>query len=233
MKCSVCIATYNKAGYLDATLHSIFSQTVHFAWEVIVCDDGSRDDTAKVCSNYDLQYIRLNEPRERNPAPARNAAYRAARGKIIITQSDDVMHRDADTIRRLVESLGEGEFVLATVFNHDARTGLRQVYVGEGRREPLFFLGALWRRDLYAIGGNDEEFIDLGSEDNWFADCLTLGLKLKWRILPEVVGLHQDHPRGAEHASKRMIALRDRNRREAVAGRLCFCSSGGPWRWKE
>lgn len=53
---SVVMATYNGGKYLKEQLESIFSQTL-LPSEIIVCDDGSTDDTLRIlksCSNNDL-----------------------------------------------------------------------------------------------------------------------------------------------------------------------------------
>lgn len=208
MKCSICIATYNKPEALQKTLESIASQQPSFHWEVIVVDDGSPErDTYNVCNRFGIvRYMRVDrEPGYRNPAVARNIAYREAKGEVIICQSDDVIHHSPDAIESLVSTLRPGTFVLATVINVDA-DGIAyrdlegrgygdqlMIYVSPKRRRPLFFLGALYRRDLYLVGGNDEEFVDPSGEDQWFALCLTKGLKLKPYYSSEIIGHHQCH----------------------------------------
>ncbi len=72
-----------------------------------------------------------------------------------------------------------------------------RLLTGNQWKRPLFFLGSLWRKDLYAVGGNDEDFVEPGYDDDWFGDCLIKGLGLKPQFLDHVVGLHLDHPRPA------------------------------------
>ncbi len=48
---SVLIAHYNNAKYLDAALQSVISQT-YSNWEIILVDDASTDEVAKVLQNY-------------------------------------------------------------------------------------------------------------------------------------------------------------------------------------
>ena len=150
-----------------------------------------------------MQYQRIDrEPTYRNPAKARNIAYRLAQGKIIIAQSDDVEHR-GDAVEILVQELQPRQFVLANVFNVDLN-GIPTACHGNwieligpnGRaRRPLFFLGALWRKDLYTIGGCDEEFVATSREDVWFSDCLIHGLGLQPYFSTQAVGHHLDHSR--------------------------------------
>jgi len=231
MKCSIVMATKNKAPYLKRTLDSIFRQLVNFEYEVIVVDDGSTDNTRKVCQRPGVQYIRLENPRYRNPALARNVGYRAATGEVIIAQSDEVIHHTSNAINQLCANLRQGEFLLATVYNYFQKQQKRgPIYTGNKRQRPFFFLGSLWRKDLYAIGGNDEEFVEPGYDDNWFADCLMHGLKLKPRYLDAVIGHHQDHPRPSD-IGKMVKISHALYTRKARSGK--YENSGGPWPWWE
>jgi len=237
MKASVCLSTYNKAKPLERTLASIFVQTPPFECEVIVCDDGSTDDTRSVCRDFPVEYHYLDRHGSCNPAAARNVAYRAARGEVVICQSDDVLHTRLDTIERLVGDLEPGKFLIATVTNvnengkpYGDRLGKgwgdgKVEYTGLWQRRPLFFLGSLWRRDLYAEGGNDEEFIGPGYDDDWFAACLVDGLGLEAAYSSKIIGHHQHHQHTQDWRGVEMS--RELFKQKMASG--VFCSSGGPW----
>ena len=244
MKCSICIATYNKAEALQKTLDSIVTQDIPFDWEIIVVDDGSPEsDTYNVCDSYGaVQYTRINRsPRYRNPAVARNVAYQQAKGEVIICQSDDVIHHTSNSVENLVNQLQPGTFVLAKVINVDPEgnqysdpTGegygdRLQVYVSPQKNRPLFFLGALFREDLYAVGGNDEEFEAPSGEDRWFALCLINGRNLRPVYLGNVIGHHQAH----NHCDPKIVGPSQRlvQKKTALARRQHhpWCSTGGPW----
>jgi glycosyltransferase involved in cell wall biosynthesis len=232
-RCSIVMSTRDKADYLDRTLASIYRQQVPFPFEVIVVDDGSTDGTRLVCNRYPVVYQYLQNPRYRNPSAARNTGYRLAQGDVVICQSDDIIHQELNTIETLVNDLRLGEFLLAKVENWQYIDGIpnRKImeYCGPNARRPYFFLGALWREDLYAVGGCDEEFVEPCYDDNWFADCLMRGRKLQVRYTDSVSGRHQEHG----HTN-------DTHRREYLSKELYqhkvregnFCSSGGPWEYK-
>ncbi|NUQ66111.1 MAG: glycosyltransferase family 2 protein [Pirellulales bacterium] len=234
---SIVIASRNHAQLLHRTLASIRAQRVPFRYELIVVDDGSTDDTGQVCRRYGVDYCRLENDRYRNPSVARNFGYRRARGEVVIAQSDDVVHRSPRAVERLVlELAASGEFLIATVHDRDpGRSGTHpepRQYTGPENRRPLFFLGSLWRRDLYAIGGNDEDFAEPGYEDNWFADCLMHGLGLEPRYLPDVIAWHQPHPRpydlGKVIEPSRLLYQQKCD--AARRGAILYRASGGPWR---
>jgi glycosyltransferase involved in cell wall biosynthesis len=205
MRTSICITTRNKAPFLDETLASIYKQAGDY--EVIIVDDGSTDKTKSVCekykTRYDLKYAFLKNDHYRGQAVARNVSFKMAKGDILIIQTDDVIHKTTNMIQWLTDNLQVGEMLFAHVFNMDANDKRVEtffpVYCGPERPQPRFFLGTVWRRDVYAIGGQDEAFIYPGWEDDWFGDCLIKGLGLKPRYATEVVGWHRHHgyPDGA------------------------------------
>lgn len=241
MKCSIVMSTRNKEVYLQHTLKSIRQQSVPFEYEIIVVDDGSRTTkTEYACLKYKVErYVRLENPEYRNPSMARNAGYRLAKGDVIIAQSDDVIHHSTNAIERLTLDLTPGEFRIATVWNfyYFRESGKEKrgiLYTGVDYPRPFFFLGSLWRKDLYAVGGNDEEFTSPGYDDDWFGDCLIHGLGLRCTFVPEVEGRHQDHPRPAGWKDMHEVSrvLYEKKFAQAKAGDIPWQASGGPWTWK-
>lgn len=90
---SVVIPTYNRARNLHYCLDALTRQT-HDAFEVIVCDDGSQDETRAVVSRFqeclNLRY-RWQEDQGFRAAEARNLGIRLARGKYIVFLDSDVV----------------------------------------------------------------------------------------------------------------------------------------------
>jgi len=90
--CSVVVATFNRPAGLRRLLESLERQDIGpDAFEVVVVDDGSSDETWQVVTGFQAPY-RLRALRQRNQGPgaARNAAIQAATGAIIVTMDDDV-----------------------------------------------------------------------------------------------------------------------------------------------
>lgn len=245
MKASICMATYNRPECLAKTLRSIYRQTTSFPFEVIVTDDGGDVSLDELHREFPqvLWGRVVREGGYRNSSAARNVSYRLASGEVIIAQSDDVMHGGEDCIEQLVQQLQPGTCVIGKVFNVDERGkycfvmdrggGERKKYgtsqlTSPWIRRPLFFLGSLWRSDLYAIGGNDEDFVIPAYEDKWFADCLIMGLRLQPIFSENIVGYHQDHPRpaAARHLSRGL--LREKRRQATRTGQ--WVAAGGSWK---
>jgi len=192
---SIVMATYNKAEKLDRTLESIRLNHTDVPYEIIVVDDGSSDDTINVCKKHSCIYIWVNAPVYRGPAVPRNIGCRAARGQILIMQSDDVIHSTTDTINKLID-LPRGTVNIASAWNVDANLNKKnqRPYVhGEIHPVPLFFLGSMYKDDFWAIGGNDEDFTAPGYEDTFLGELIRRKYFINWRN--DIEGFHQDHKR--------------------------------------
>ena len=53
---SVCVMSYNFEKYISQTLNSVLSQNTDFDFEIIVCDDGSNDNTPLILKEYQNKY---------------------------------------------------------------------------------------------------------------------------------------------------------------------------------
>lgn len=91
---SVVVATYNRAAILARTLEHLTRQTVApEALEVIVVDDGSTDETARIvretaeCSAVRIAYLTHGN---RGPGHTQNRGIRAARGALVLLIADDI-----------------------------------------------------------------------------------------------------------------------------------------------
>jgi glucosyl-dolichyl phosphate glucuronosyltransferase len=107
MKYSVVIATYNRAADLRATLASLAGLHPDGAWEVLVVDNNSTDDTRIVVEHAAASFpapLRYVFEREQGRSPALNAGIRVAQGEIIVTTDDDV-RVEADWLDRAAAGL--------------------------------------------------------------------------------------------------------------------------------
>jgi glycosyltransferase involved in cell wall biosynthesis len=121
---SVVIPTHNRARLLDRVLESFARQTVDpSAFEVVVVDDGSTDDTEAVCRSYDdrldARYIGIAR---RGSGAAKNIGIAAARGRLIVLADDD--------------DLADAELVAAHIRAHAAHPGKQIGILGYGTWDP-------------------------------------------------------------------------------------------------
>lgn len=231
---SITIAAHTKPIlFFSRTLESIYRQKPSIQFEVCVVLDGSPKDYWHLCENYSRWYSNFKwqyipNSTYRNPGPARNQAVQMSSGDILILQSDEVVHRDVDTIEKMVSRFNCESVLHADVFNWDPNANrIMENYSRnpqEGNR-GLFFLGAISRKLFYEIGGFDEEFTLPGFEDTFFRECLR-GRGIKEVYHSDIVGLHQHHERGDDREwYKQMKIIYDRKVKEAT-----WTSRSGPWK---
>jgi glycosyltransferase involved in cell wall biosynthesis len=97
---SVVVPTRDRAGYLDVALTSLADQDFAEPYEVIVIDDGSRDQTADVIRRHGARSTVHDPPR--GPNAARNEGVRLAEADLIAFVDDDVF-APRGWLRELVE----------------------------------------------------------------------------------------------------------------------------------
>jgi glycosyltransferase involved in cell wall biosynthesis len=87
---SVIVPAYNAAEHIGEALESVHAQTAS-DWEIVVCDDGSSDDTAAVASSFGERVRLVQNEHNQGLAAARNAAIERSRGSVLaLLDADDV-----------------------------------------------------------------------------------------------------------------------------------------------
>ncbi len=111
---SALIDNFNYGRYLGAAIESALAQSypVH---EVVVCDDGSTDDSCRVAERYAARdsRVRLLQQPNQGPGAAFNTAFAASTGEIVcLLDSDDVWGpRKVARVVELFSSLPEAGWV--------------------------------------------------------------------------------------------------------------------------
>lgn len=108
---SVVVPAFNAERHIKSMIESILRQTWH-DFELVICDDGSTDDTERIirtCKDHRIKLLSL--PKNYGVGVARQAAIDAARGEwIALLDSDDAMH--PSRLERLLECAGTEKNIL-------------------------------------------------------------------------------------------------------------------------
>ena len=91
---SIITPCYNGAKYIEETIDSVIAQT-YKNWEMLIVDDGSRDDSAQIVTKYceKEERIKLISQENAGSAAARNNGIRNAQGQYIaLLDADDLWH---------------------------------------------------------------------------------------------------------------------------------------------
>lgn len=93
---SIIVPVYNVEKYLRPCLDSILSQT-YTNWEAILVDDGSKDNSGKICDEYaqkDKRFIVVHKQNE-GVAQARITGFEKSKGELItFVDADDIIELD-------------------------------------------------------------------------------------------------------------------------------------------
>jgi glycosyltransferase involved in cell wall biosynthesis len=95
---TIVVPAYNAARTIKACVEACLNQD-YAAVEVVVADDGSTDDTARIVRSYPVHYLWQENA---GPASARNRGWRAATGEIVCFADSDCVPA-SDWVSRLVE----------------------------------------------------------------------------------------------------------------------------------
>ncbi len=89
---SIIIPTYNCAQYIHRCIDSILTQSFQ-DFELIIIDDGSKDDTYKILQRYEDARVRICTQKNQGPAKTRNRGIKMARGEyLMFIDSDDYIN---------------------------------------------------------------------------------------------------------------------------------------------
>lgn len=218
---SVVIPSRDKRPLLARTLAALRAQDAGTdAWEVVVVDDDSRDDTPAYLASAAAAEPRLRAvrpPRNVGRAAARNLGWRAARGRWVLFLDDDILappgllRAHLDLLQRdpasgtIGPAVTDPEIVDGPHFRYLDTRGVAKLPPGPAPGK--YFVtqnAAVPRAAMERIGGFDEGFAAYGFED------MDLGFRLedagvRFQVLPAPVPRHIHHHTLAGYLQKKRV----------------------------
>jgi len=186
---SIIIPSFLKSNVLKWGLFSLARQDIPYDFETIVLNDGIHDETETICKEYEqklnLKYIftgqrNLNgELRFRGPGFAINIGAKLSCGEILIICNPEMFHLN-DTITQLAYPLLNDKKLIAVPVGMKDHNGSFLNYLekhnGDFDRNSFYleylpinthlpYLMSIHRDEFFTIGGYDEDFVGIASED--------------------------------------------------------------------
>ncbi len=203
IQASVVVPTFNSEKRLAECLDALENQSCpRDLYEIIVVDDGSRDDTARIAKRFNVRYRRQEN---RGPASARNNGAGVAEGDILLFTDDDCAP-DRAWIAEMTSSLAaEGIVGVKGVYRtaqsalwaRFAQAEFHDRYRRLRKRKTIDMVdthAAGYKKDVFlAMGGFDESFPVPNNEDVDLSYRMSVqGHKMVFN--PNAVVWHADHP---------------------------------------
>jgi glycosyltransferase involved in cell wall biosynthesis len=258
---SVVIPAFNASTYIERTLRSAARQT-YPALEIIVVNDGSTDDTAKLVEQIAMTdpRIRLLSTPNRGVAAARNAGIEASSGRFVaFLDADDLWHptkveKQVNALNRL-SSRWAAVYALHYIINQNdeiIRPGASNVARGYiyARHLTFKYIGngsaLLVRRDVaLEIGGFDSSYAAAGiggCEDLDFE--FRLAARYCIEVIPERLVGYREYPgnmssnhvrmgQGALEVVKRSLAANPQVPRYAARSAVALTQKYAFWQYRQ
>ena len=200
---SIIVPAYNASKHIAATIVSVQKQT-YTNWELIIINDGSKDDTEKVVSTFisDFRIFIYNQPNA-GVCMARNNGFAKAKGEYIalLDADDEFMpeniekkisalenNREADWVYSNLSLIDENSKTIKASTNGRGDHVLENILLWNGEVIPGPCSNLVFRKNMIDKGlAFDPEFSTAADQDF----CLQLAGKYKNIFLPEVLACYR------------------------------------------
>lgn len=139
---SIIVPVYNtNEKYLRECLNSLINQTISSEIEIIIVDDGSKKECAKICDEYSKKYENIKAIHQENQGlgMSRNNGMKIAKGKwIMFVDSDDWVENNI--CEKLLQYDEDDTDIIVSSCNECYKTG----------KEPIVMFGGkekIWDKD--------------------------------------------------------------------------------------
>jgi glycosyltransferase involved in cell wall biosynthesis len=210
-KISIVTPSFNQAGYLEETLHSIFNQR-YPNLELIVVDGGSTDGSVEIIKKYADRFAWWVSERDSGQTEAINKGMRRVSGEIVgYLNSDDVLLPGA--LLRVAEEFRKnsdcrwltGRFVFfgdEPEQNFEHPVDVPKHAGGWFGRDPIAQPSTFWRADVTKQHGLFDESYRFGMDYEYWVRIVTAGEKCHFVDYP-ISGYRL-------HNSSKTVAMADR-----------------------
>ncbi len=214
---SVVMPAFNAARYIDTAIRSVRRQTLSDL-ELLIVDDGSSDETPAIVERHAAADARIKLFRQTNggPGPARNTAFRAARGQLFafLDSDDEWAPSFLEQQVSLLAARPEVDVIFGNAWcrggPHDGRPA--RSAAPDGRRlrladiladDSLHFIMAVFRRGVFdRIGGFNPSFLTNEEYEMWLRSGLA---GFTFARNPQPLGWYRCRPDSLSASDTRML----------------------------
>ena len=164
---SVIVPIYNVEKYLEECIESVLKQSFK-DYELILVDDGSNDESGKICDSYANQYSQISVIHKSNGglSDARNVGTKSANGKYIIYVDSDDYILDSLFLQDVYDKAQDKDYDLILY-------KFQKFYDGKSKLLPCAFSMASAEK----IDDSDELLLDLVKEDAYYGAAWLKAIK--------------------------------------------------------
>lgn len=145
---SIIIPVFNVENYIQQCMDSVLAQTFT-NYECILVNDGSTDNSKKICEKYCLNYksFRLVNQKNMGLSEARNTGIKYARGNyIVFLDSDDFIKETA--LKDLYDTIlnnGRKEIIISTTFAYYESEKISKARICNFQKQIMINSEVLWK----------------------------------------------------------------------------------------
>jgi glycosyltransferase involved in cell wall biosynthesis len=118
---SIVVPTYNRAASIGSCIRSVIAQE-YIHWELIVVDDGSTDDTARIVKSFDDLRIRYIYQENKERSAARNKGIAMSSGRYICFLDSDDLYEN-NHLSSIYNVLAQADFPVAFTYTSFTSVG--------------------------------------------------------------------------------------------------------------
>lgn len=193
-KISVGIPVYNQGEYLAQAIESVLHQTIK-PFEIIVCNDGSKDNSLQVAKSYESQGVKVVNQVNKGLSSARNTLIMNSSGSYFLPlDADDMMmgnciERVTQVIEQTRADIVAPSFKEFGISNNSVILGSNPTLEEFKTGNRIGYFSAIKRTTLLEVGGYNPK-MTYGWEDwDLWIDLLKRGNKLV--TIPETLILYR------------------------------------------
>jgi len=179
---SIIIPTFNGAARIGYCLEALAKQAEGTGIEILVVDDGSTDDTAKVAGRYPS--VRVITQKNAGPAAARNRGAREAQGRVLLFTDDDCIPLP-NWIDAMQDCFRDPEIVGVKGVYRTRQKSLAARFVQieyEDKYRLMANLSSIDFVDTYSAGFIRDRFLEMNGYDTSFPVACAEDIELSYRM---------------------------------------------------